>query len=116
MDGFPAAKARVQTRAWAARRSGLVLLGLAAFAEMKRALADSGSKDPAYGDATLAQFALRWTLMFDAVTCAIPGARTPEQARANAAASDLPPLPPDVMRTIEEIYGRSIRDHVHRVW
>src|SRR5262245_61812415 len=39
---------------------------------------------------TLAQFALRWTLMFDAVTCAIPGARTPEQARANAAAADLP--------------------------
>ena len=37
---------------------------------------------------TLAQLALRWTLMFDAVTCAIPGARTPEQARANAAAAD----------------------------
>ena len=37
--------------------------------------------------ATLAQFALRWILMWNAVTCAIPGARTPEQARANAAAA-----------------------------
>ena len=34
--------------------------------------------------ATLAQLALRWILMFDGVTAAIPGARTPEQARANA--------------------------------
>ena len=40
----------------------------------------------------MAQFALRWILMFDAVTCAIPGAKTPEQARENAAAADLPPL------------------------
>ena len=42
--------------------------------------------------ATLAQLALRWILMFDAVSTVIPGAKTPEQARANAAAADLPPL------------------------
>jgi len=65
---------------------------------------------------SLAQLALRWTLMFDAVTCAIPGARTPEQARANAAAADLPPLDPPTMRAIEHIYDRRVRDHVHRLW
>src|SRR5207245_138888 len=42
--------------------------------------------------ATLAQLALRWILMFDAVSCAIPGAKTPAQARENAAAAALPPL------------------------
>ena len=31
--------------------------------------------------ATLAQLALRFTLMFDAVTCAIPGAKTPDTVR-----------------------------------
>ncbi len=41
---------------------------------------------------TLAQFALRWILMHDAVTCAIPGANTPEQAESNASAADLPVL------------------------
>ena len=43
------------------------------------------------GDATLAQFALRWILMFDAVSTVIPGARSPEQARANAAAAAFRP-------------------------
>ena len=41
--------------------------------------------------ATLAQLALRWILTFDAVSTVIPGAKTAEQAQANAAASDLPP-------------------------
>ena len=45
--------------------------------------------------ATMGQMALRWILMSDQVTATIPGARTPEQARANAAAADLPPLTPD---------------------
>jgi aryl-alcohol dehydrogenase-like predicted oxidoreductase len=40
--------------------------------------------------ATLAQLALRWILTFDAVSTVIPGAKTPEQVRANAAAADLP--------------------------
>jgi len=44
---------------------------------------------------TLAQFALRWIEMFDAVTCSIPGAKRPEQVVENAAAADLPPLSSD---------------------
>ena len=90
--------------------------GLAAVEGLKAILADVGSKEPAYRAATLAQLALRWTLMFDAVTCAIPGARTPEQARANAAASDLPPLDARAMRAVDDIYDRHIRDHVHGQW
>ncbi len=89
-------------------------VGLTAVEDLKAALA--GSEGPAYKSATLAQFALRWTLMFDAVSCAIPGARTPEQARANAAAADLPPIDAGTMRAIEEIYDRRIRDHVHGQW
>ena len=65
---------------------------------------------------TLAQMALRWTLMFDAVTCAIPGARIPEQARSNAAAADLPPLDQKTMEAVRDIYDRRIREHVHGQW
>ena len=65
---------------------------------------------------TMAQFALRWTLMFDAVTCAIPGARTPDQARANAAASGLPAIDARTMDAVRGVYDRRIRDHVHRLW
>lgn len=68
------------------------------------------------GMAGLTPFALRWILMFDAVTCAIPGARTPEQARANAAAADLPPLDANTMAAVRAIYDRQIRQHVHSGW
>ena len=49
------------------------------------------------GNATMAQFAIRWILMNDEVTVVIPGARSIAQSRANAAASDLPPLSADTM-------------------
>jgi aryl-alcohol dehydrogenase-like predicted oxidoreductase len=66
--------------------------------------------------ATLAQLALRFILMFDAVSCAIPGAKTEEQARANAAAADLAPLPPETMRAVERIYDEAVRPLVHSSW
>ena len=65
---------------------------------------------------TLAQFALRWILMQDAVTVAIPGAKTPEQARANAAAADLPPLSAATMEHLAEIYDGRVRPLVHQRW
>jgi aryl-alcohol dehydrogenase-like predicted oxidoreductase len=65
---------------------------------------------------TLAQFALRWILMFDAVTCAIPGAKTPEQARANAAAADFPDIDQTTMRAVREIYDRRIGPLVAGSW
>jgi len=65
---------------------------------------------------TMAQLALRWILMFDGVTCAIPGARTPEQARLNAAAADLPPLDAQTLEAVRAIYDQRIREHVHANW
>jgi aryl-alcohol dehydrogenase-like predicted oxidoreductase len=66
--------------------------------------------------ATLAQLALRWILTFDAVSTVIPGAKTPEQARANAAAADLPAPSPETMERIAEIYRRRVAPLVHQRW
>jgi len=65
---------------------------------------------------TMTQFALRWILMFDAVSCAIPGAKTPEQAAANSAASAFPPLTQAQMDGVQAIYNRLIREQVHQRW
>jgi aryl-alcohol dehydrogenase-like predicted oxidoreductase len=68
------------------------------------------------GGATMAQSALRWILMFDGVTCAIPGARDVQQARDNAAAGNLPPLDPSTMKAVRGVYDDAIRPHVHASW
>ena len=65
---------------------------------------------------TMTQFALRWILMFDAVTCAIPGAKRPSQAEENIAAADFPPLSDETMRAVREIYEARIRPLVHHYW
>ena len=67
-------------------------------------------------EATLAQWALRWILMFDAVTCAIPGARRPDQMESNAQASDLPPLTESEMAAVRRIYTERIQAAVHHRW
>ena len=66
--------------------------------------------------ATMGQFALRWILMHPGVTCTIPGARTERQARENAAAADLGPLPATTMAEVQRIYDARIRAHVHGRW
>jgi aryl-alcohol dehydrogenase-like predicted oxidoreductase len=66
--------------------------------------------------ATLAQLALRWTLMFDAVSCAIPGAKTVEQASANAASAGLAPLSPQALAAVRTVYDEAIRPFVHASW
>ena len=65
---------------------------------------------------TLAAFALRFILMHEAVSCTIPGAKTPEQARGNAGAADLPPLDAETMKRIGAVYDQLIRSHVHLGW
>lgn len=65
---------------------------------------------------TMTQFALRWILMNDAVTCAIPGAKTVAQATDNAAAADLPPLSPETMAAVRSIYDARIRTLLHHKW
>ncbi len=67
-------------------------------------------------NATMAQLALRWILMFDAVTCAIPGAKNVQQVEDNVAAADLPPLTAEQMAVVEDVYDRYIRAQVHQRW
>jgi aryl-alcohol dehydrogenase-like predicted oxidoreductase len=65
---------------------------------------------------TLTQFALRWILMFDAVTCAIPGAKRADQAEANIAAADLSVIDSTTMEKVKAIYDEKIRPLVHQYW
>jgi aryl-alcohol dehydrogenase-like predicted oxidoreductase len=81
--------------------------GLAAVDDLKRLVPPGWS---------LAQFALRWILMFDQVSCAIPGARTVAQAQGNASAADLPPIAPEVMAAVRQVYDARIRESVHARW
>jgi aryl-alcohol dehydrogenase-like predicted oxidoreductase len=65
---------------------------------------------------SMAQMALRWILMFDAVTSTIPGAKRPSQAEDNIHAADLPPLSDSTMEKIRVIYDHHIRAQVHKFW
>lgn len=60
--------------------------------------------------------ALAWAAQQPGVTTVIPGARTPDQARANAAAGGVPPLPSDLLDAVRELYDASIRPLVHDRW
>jgi aryl-alcohol dehydrogenase-like predicted oxidoreductase len=68
------------------------------------------------GGATMAQFALRWILMQDAVTVIIPGAKNKGQAEDNAAASAMAPLSSEVMAATRAVYEELIKAHVHQRW
>jgi aryl-alcohol dehydrogenase-like predicted oxidoreductase len=65
---------------------------------------------------SMTQFALRWILMFDAVSCAIPGAKRPSQVDENFTASEFAPIPDEIMVQVREIYDRYIRTLVHHYW
>ena len=66
--------------------------------------------------ATMAQLALRWILMDEAVTVVIPGARTAAQALGNIAAATLPALPQATLDAVAQVYDQDIRPHVHQRW
>jgi aryl-alcohol dehydrogenase-like predicted oxidoreductase len=66
--------------------------------------------------ASLAQFALRWIVDQPGVSAVIPGARNPEQARANAAAAALAPLDQDTLEAVAAVYDELIRPQVHERW
>ena len=65
---------------------------------------------------SMSQFALRWILMSDAVTCAIPGGRKPEQVGDNCRASEIAALAPEVMAAVRHIYDQRIKASVHSRW
>ena len=66
--------------------------------------------------ATMAQFALRWILMFPEVTTVIAGAKNPQQTEDNTHAAELPPLSEETMRRVQEIYDKDIRAQVQARW
>jgi len=65
---------------------------------------------------SMAQFALRWILMFEAVSCTIPGAKNPQQVKDNAQAADLPALSDETLTAVKEMYDSMIKEHVHHRW
>ena len=81
--------------------------GLAAVEELRELIPES---------MTTAQFALRWILMFDAVSCAIPGAKRPSQAEENIKAADFPALSEETMQAVRNLYESRIKPLVHHYW
>ena len=65
---------------------------------------------------TMASWAMRWILMNDAVTCAIPGGRRPSQVEENVRAAELPPLSEATMAAVRAIYERRLKPIVHQYW
>ena len=90
-------------------------VGVAAAREIS-ALVPDGALDRDGSPVTTSQLALRWILDQPGVTTVIPGARTAEQARSNAAAAALAPLTPEQSARFAEIYDASVRPHVHARW
>jgi aryl-alcohol dehydrogenase-like predicted oxidoreductase len=82
-------------------------VGLAAVRELARFVDDG---------VPMAQFALRWVIDQPGVSTVIPGARNPEQARANAAAAAAPALREEQLAGVRDVYDRLIREHVHHRW
>ncbi|WP_405801418.1 aldo/keto reductase [Streptomyces sp. NBC_01506] len=66
--------------------------------------------------ATPAQTALRWIIQQPGVSSVIPGARSVEQARSNAAAASLAPLSDAVLAAVRELYDRRVRAEIHHRW
>jgi aryl-alcohol dehydrogenase-like predicted oxidoreductase len=68
------------------------------------------------GDVPPAMAALAWVVQQPGVTTVIPGARSAEQARANAAAGLLPALPSAFLDAVAELYDRRLRTSIHSRW
>lgn len=69
-----------------------------------------------FPDENLAQLALRWILMHDAVSCVIPGASQVEHVEANVGASEAPAISTEGMEKIRKVYDDFIREGVHQLW
>lgn len=69
-----------------------------------------------FGDTNLALLAIKWVLMYDAVSCVIPGASSPSQAENNLLAADLQQISDSDMMFIKSVYEKYIKGDVHQVW
>ncbi|MGM0435947.1 MAG: aldo/keto reductase [Bacillota bacterium] len=64
----------------------------------------------------IAPYALKWILMFDAVSAIIPGASKPEHIERNAVVSDMDPLSEEDMKAVRKIYEDYVKHQVHHRW
>ncbi|MDN3686544.1 aldo/keto reductase [Cyclobacterium jeungdonense] len=64
----------------------------------------------------LASLAIRWVLMFDAVSTVIPGASKLEQVRSNVAAAGLPGFEKEEMKAVEALYEKYFKAQIHPQW
>ena len=81
-------------------------VGLAAVEELKKI----------FPEGNLAEYALRWILMNDNISCVIPGASRLSQVEDNIKASELPPLTDEQMDFVNEVYQKYIKKYVHDLW
>lgn len=68
------------------------------------------------GEKYLPELTLRWILMFDAVSCVIPGASRVEHLLGNLQAAEMSPLPDMAMRELKEVYDKHLRELIHPQW
>ena len=65
---------------------------------------------------TPAQAALAWVVQQPGVSTVIPGARSTDQVRANAAAGEIGPLPAAFTQGVAAIYDEHLRETIHPRW
>ena len=68
------------------------------------------------GTDNLAATALRFILMYDAVSAVIPGASNPTQIDRNTTAADLPALTAEQMQIVKDVYDKYIKNPVAYLW
>jgi aryl-alcohol dehydrogenase-like predicted oxidoreductase len=68
------------------------------------------------GDAELAQWALQWILMHEAVSVVIPGASTPGQVNRNIITADFPQISDQTMAKVKAIYQKYFSKTIHHMW
>lgn len=91
-------------------------VGLAAAREFSGIVGELKSSYSDFESATPAQVALRWIVDQHGVSTVIPGARSAQQAQANAATGELPRLPAGVDEELASLYAKHVKSHVHDRW
>lgn len=64
----------------------------------------------------VAEVALAWVAQQQGVSTVIPGARSPQQAQANAAAGSLPTLGEEFFAAVRKLYDTQLREAIHPRW
>ncbi len=69
-----------------------------------------------FGKENLPLYALKWILMFEEISCVIPGASRLQHIKMNVEASDMKDLSQREMHEVAKIYEAYIKNPVHYLW